>query len=199
MKTNEFPSKPLHEQLEAGVERALPNGRFLRLQLGQRDDEARFHRLAEALSVHTLSEVLYQSIRAPDAARLDDYLETKFPDRVTIFASFQSESTITRSQAADFIGLAHFWKTDPSSATMTLVVGDAWRGQGVGRTLLTELLSVAREAGVQTLRVFVPEGDIALKRLLQHCGQPLLPPVNDQAPWEIKLNEPEEEKWKPTR
>ncbi len=180
--------QPICKQLEAGVERGLPDGRFLRLRLTTPDDESQLRELGESLSVRTLSEVLFQSIHAPSAANLDRYLQTEFPVCVTIVAWFETEVTRNQRRLAPWVGLAHYWKIEPKKAMLTLVVGDPWRERGVGKKLFEVLVAVAREAGIEKLTTFFSADNAAMLRLLQRCGLTLSKPADDQTPWEINLS-----------
>ena len=179
--------KPDHILLVEGVERGLPSGRFLRLRFGTADDEFLLHELGESFSIHTLSEVLYQTARVPTVERLERYLQTEFPERVTIFAWSESEQTLGRERKPRYVGLAHYWKTDPQTAIMTLVVGDPWRGRGIGKVLFEELVTVAKEAGVKKLQTYFSSDDVSMLRLLERSGLRMEKPPNDQSPWEIHV------------
>ena len=127
----------------------------------QPDDIALFGRLWPRLSPDTV----YRRFHAP--------LHGLAADAVTRLVTVDHDlrEAVVGLVGGEVVGVARYDRspTDPTTAEFAIVVEDAWQGMGVGRQLLTELVALAAERGVDVLTATVqPDNDrvIALIRRL---------------------------------
>ena len=60
---------------------------------------------------------------------------------------------------------------DPTLAEVAIVVDDQWQKQGIGKALLNELATRARNAGIREWKALLLEENHAMRRLLEYVGE----------------------------
>jgi L-amino acid N-acyltransferase YncA len=74
---------------------------------------------------------------------------------------------------------ARYVPIGPGTAELALTVADGYQGAGMGHLLLDELVTYARQHGVDRLRAVVNLANTPMLRLLQHYGWALAAPTED--------------------
>ena len=74
---------------------------------------------------------------------------------------------VRRLFRTEAVGLAHLAALEPGRAEISVAVGDAWQGRGIGRRLLVDLGSWARAAGYAELQAVTLRGNRAPRSLLR--------------------------------
>jgi GNAT superfamily N-acetyltransferase len=171
---------PVQAEIKSGEAVVLKNGRTLMLRRSGPSDASRLQRLSQTFSAETVYFIMFKSLHAFSPTIVDRYLTSDDPTRVTIVAQFDHEPEI--------VGLAHYWIVEPTVANMTIVVGDAWQGQGIGKALLQRLVEAARQAGIRRLRAFYGIDNHAMGRLLESGGFDPQEDAANEGTWEIRLD-----------
>lgn len=70
------------------------------------------------------------------------------------------------------IGIARFVRDadEPEAAEVAFAVVDDWQGRGVGRALVSELVALARDEGIERFRASVASGNEPALALLRGAG-----------------------------
>lgn len=113
----------------------------------QPDDDERFYRLWPRLSRETVYRRFHAPVHRIPAETVRRLVEVDHDLREAVVAEVGGE----------VLGVARYDRSpaDPSTAEFAIVVEDAWQGVGLGRQLLTELVSLAAERGVRVLTATV--------------------------------------------
>lgn len=143
----------------------------------------------------TLMSIEVRRVRADDAALLRDtrlraladaptafgttlaeaqaYPDTEWTERARRGAASGEHAMFVAVDGGRGVGMAGGWlgPDDPALADLTSMwVDPAYRGQGVGRRLVTAVLDWARGRGARRLQLWVTAGNDAARNLYLHCG-----------------------------
>jgi acetate---CoA ligase (ADP-forming) len=131
--------------------------------------------------------VTVRPLRADDAAGVESLwrrLDARSRRRFTDLAHVPSERAggvalprpghaagiIAITPAGSVAGVARYERTAGDTAGFLVFVDASWRRAGLGTVLLRRLAEVARHAGVRRLAGDLPEGDVAMRGLLEELG-----------------------------
>ena len=91
----------------------------------------------------------------------DNYLEAVNSDHAFIMVALADD---------DIAGFAVFYLTPPESELPDIVVAEAYRGQGLGKALLSESLVALKEKGIDTIYLEVRVSNTPARNLYSHIG-----------------------------
>ena len=136
------------------------------------DDDVLFRRMWPRLS----RETVYRRFHAP-VHRLP--VETV---RRLVEVDHHLREAVVAVVGGEVVGVARYDRSpaDPATAEFAIVVEDAWQGMGVGRQLLTELVALAAERGVDVLTATVqPDNDRVISLIRRLLPQSTFTPDDD--------------------
>jgi acetyltransferase len=67
-------------------------------------------------------------------------------------------------------GARYITLADGISCEYAIVIADSWQGRGLGRTLMTMLVQMARDAGLKTMMGWVATNNGGMRRLCRRLG-----------------------------
>jgi acetyltransferase len=73
-------------------------------------------------------------------------------------------------EGEQLVGVARYAMESPDQADFAIVLADAWQGRGLGRELLTRLVTTARERGVRTLSGTTLSENLGMQSLARRVG-----------------------------
>ncbi|MBP3261596.1 ribosomal protein S18-alanine N-acetyltransferase [Pseudobutyrivibrio sp.] len=91
----------------------------------------------------------------------DNYLEAVNSDHAFIMVALDDD---------DIAGFAVFYLTPPESELPDIVVAEAYRGQGLGKALLSESLVALKEKGIDTIYLEVRVSNTPARNLYSYIG-----------------------------
>ena len=136
------------------------------------DDNVLFRRMWPRLS----RETVYRRFHAP-VHRLP--VETV---RRLVEVDHHLREAVVAVVGGEVVGVARYDRSpaDPATAEFAIVVEDAWQGMGVGRQLLTELVALAAERGVDVLTATVqPDNDRVISLIRRLLPESTFTPDDD--------------------
>jgi acetyltransferase len=87
------------------------------------------------------------------------------------FADYDREIPFIYLQNGEIVALARLIRLGlGKEATFRLVVQDQWQHKGIGKELLSHLLSVAKEEGIASLSAFILEENFQMQKLCRSLG-----------------------------
>lgn len=127
-------------------------------------DRERQTAFIESLSERSRYFRLFSPLKALPPYLLDQLMEVDYERRMALAATIECNS------AEEFVGIAHYARTDRSGAAdVAVVVADEWQRRGIASLLLNELMSIARRHGIRRFTgIMLPDNDpmIGLARSL---------------------------------
>jgi GNAT superfamily N-acetyltransferase len=81
-------------------------------------------------------------------------------------------ATIRRGSVEEAVALAELMSTDGKIAEVAIVVRDDYQGQGLGRTLMCQIVRQAVSQGLRTLRLDIQRENTAMQCLVHGLGLP---------------------------
>lgn len=124
----------------------LPNGIPITIRAIRPEDEPLVIELFETFSERTIRLRFFSLLKRLTHDNLIRLCHLDYDREMALVAIHRDE------KGAHLIGVSRY-HTDPEAKTAeyAVVVGDPWQGQGLGRHLMTKLIEVARQRGVQRL------------------------------------------------
>jgi RimJ/RimL family protein N-acetyltransferase len=136
-------------------------GDGFRLRLIRPDDEPRLMALHERLSAQTAYQRFFSAMRRLPIDWAHFLANVDYRTRLAL--------VVERPDPAgpEIVAVGRYdWNATSDVAEVAFVVQDGWQGQGLGRTLLRELLAAAGARGIRRFRAYVLADNHRMLRLL---------------------------------
>lgn len=144
---------------------ALRDGRVVHIRAMRPADEAEILQAFERMSSDARYMRFMRLVREPNIERLRTALAS-FPER-----GFGIVATVPAADGVDIVGSAIFViGGNPTTCEFALSVDAAYGGAGLGRTLLTTLIEVARRRKLSEMEGFVLADNKSMLRLATRMG-----------------------------
>lgn len=156
----------------------LRDGRVVRLRAMRPDDEAELLQAFHRMSDHARYMRFMRTVREPDMGRVRKVLAS-FPEGgIGIVATVPAEDGI------DIVGSAIcVVGEDPTSCEFAINVTAACGGTGLGTTLMTTLIDLAKKRGLREMLGFVLAENQPMLRLARRLGFDVAPEPGD---WTVR-------------
>ncbi|VTS01348.1 bifunctional acetate--CoA ligase family protein/GNAT family N-acetyltransferase [Tuwongella immobilis] len=144
----------------------LPTGTTLLIRALRPEDEPLLENLFKTLSEHTIRMRFFRLIRQLTKDNLIRLCHVDYERELALVAIAELPG-----QGAQAVGIASFAR-DPSSdeAEFAVVVSDAWQGIGLGRELVSRLVSIAPQRGILRLTGATFRENLAMRKLCTSLG-----------------------------
>jgi GNAT superfamily N-acetyltransferase len=163
----------------------LKDGRVLEVRLLHPEDAPGLVHLFARLSPQAIRRRFFGSKKQLTAAEAAFFAGVDQRANVAICAV--EPSSVERP----IVAVGRFHATEPGRAELALVVEQSYQGSGLGRYLLTHLLSIAEENGLEALEGYVLIENKPMRHLLETAGRPLqLRQRADALAFELRLHQP---------
>jgi acetate---CoA ligase (ADP-forming) len=141
------------------TEETLRDGRVVTVRPLRADDAARV-------------EAMWRRLDAPARHRFTDlaHLPPERAGDAALPRPGHAAGIVATTPAGSVAGVARYERTAGNTAGFLVFVDASWRRAGLGTVLLRRLAEAARHAGVRRMAGDLPEGDVAMRRLLAELG-----------------------------
>lgn len=150
-------------------EELLRDGRPVEIRALRREDREDLIRAVGHFSAQSLYRRFFTLKRGFTEQEVDYFIDVDFIKHVALLATLKENG-----QQSVIVGGARYIRTQPGRAEVAFAVTDAYQGQGIGRALMRHLARIARAAGLEELDAEVLPENLAMLKVFQSCGLPML-------------------------
>jgi len=147
----------------------LRDGRPVEIRALRREDREDLIRAVGHFSAQSLYRRFFTLKRGFTEQEVDYFIDVDFIKHVALLATLKENG-----QQSVIVGGARYIHTQPGRAEVAFAVTDAYQGQGIGRALMRHLARIARAAGLEELDAEVLPENLAMLKVFQSCGLPML-------------------------
>lgn len=147
------------------IEMALRDGRLVLVRALGRADEEELLQAFDRLGADARYMRFMHAVREANVPRLRQVLDS-FPEKGLAIAA-----TVPAADGIDIVGSASFvLGNEGDDCEFAVTVADGWAGAGLGRALMTALVSAARRRGLKEMVGFVLAENAPMLRLATRLG-----------------------------
>lgn len=147
------------------IDATLRDGRTVHLRAIRPTDEAELLQAFNRLSPDARYMRFMRAVREPNMERLHKTLAS-LPERGAAIVA-----TVPADDGFDIVGSATYMiEADPTKCEFAITVQATYGGTGLGRTLMTALIDLARRRGLKTMEGFVLADNASMLGLARRVG-----------------------------
>ena len=142
----------------------LRDGRRIEIRALQPDDRTGIVAAVDHMSVKSLYRRFFGIRRHFSEREIDFFLNVDFANHVALVA------VVRDAGRAAIVGGGRYVVVRPGTAEVAFTVVDKFQGQGIGRTLMRHLASLARDAGLKELIAEVLPDNTPMLKVFEKSG-----------------------------
>lgn len=142
----------------------LRSGRQVRIRALKFEDREQLLAAAERVSTQSLFRRFFAVRLEFSEQEISFFTNVDFVNHIALIA------LIEESGRPVIVGGGRYIVVQPAQAELAFTVVDEYQGQGIGAILLSHLIAIAREAGIQELIAEVLPDNVAMLKVLEKSG-----------------------------
>jgi len=161
--------RPYPRELETGV--TLRDGRQVLIRPIRPEDAEREQRFFASLGPATVYRRFMMALRELPPAMIARFTQIDYDRELALVAQVEAPSAIDHRPQTQVVAVARITPTIVTEVCeFAIVVGDAWQRSGLGRVLMTQLFSAARERGYTATEGYVMAENEGMLKFCQSLG-----------------------------